>query len=579
MLKGVEDFTFLPTPKSFINHGKASFLLSKGLRGLKPTREQLNELPDSISLIRSEKHSRSESYTLSVKEEVIVLEASNQQGWHLGILTLKQLALGSSVYLPQCVIEDYPDFEHRGVMLDISRNKVPTLETFYYLIDLFSEWKINQLQLYIEHVFAYPEHKVVWQKASALTPADIQSLDTYCRERFIELVPNLNCFGHMPRWLIHDRYNPLAEHPNGGETDFGYREKPQGLCAIDPGSIALARELIQGMIPHFQSHQLNVGCDETIDLGYGRSKELVEEKGRGRVYLDYVKQVHHICKDNGRTMQFWADIILKYPELIEEVPENCVALNWGYESIHPFDLETSQLQSSGIPYYVCPGTSSWRSIGGRTDNMVQNINSAAKCGSANGAIGFMTTDWGDSGHLQPLLASFPGLVLGAAQAWNFQENFPLGSALDTFVFKSTGWGSLFLEIGNLNKPAGIRIHNCSILFKLLQDSSESLKARDDLDLKSLKMIRCLAEKIGAEKAKLSTNHPIDPLFDQEFAWVIDMLIHGCDRGVQILENFPEEHLIEKACILRETHKLIWHARNQPGGYVDSRDCFRVLTGS
>ncbi|MDA0349278.1 MAG: family 20 glycosylhydrolase [Verrucomicrobia bacterium] len=577
MNKDLEEFVFLPSPKSFIIHGKTSHILSNDLRLLNSTREQLDNLPESISLVRSQNQSRREYYSLSVKEEVIQIEASNEQGWHLGILTLKQLALGSPFYLPQCEIEDFPDFEHRGIMLDISRNKVPTRGTLYYLIDLFADWKINQVQLYIEHTFAYPGHEIVWQEASALTPTEIQNLDTYCRERFIELVPNLNCFGHMTRWLVYDKYRPLAEHPNGGETDFGYREKPQGLCAIDPGSIALARELIQGMIPHFQSEQVNVGCDETIDLGYGRSREVVEEKGRGRVYMDYLKQVHQICEDNDRTMQFWADIVLKYPELIGEVPKDCIALNWGYESIHPFEVETAQLQASGIPYYVCPGTSSWHSIGGRTENMIQNINSAAHWGRTNGAMGMMTADWGDSGHLQPLLASFPGYVLGAAQAWNFQENFPLSKALDMFAFKSTGWGNLLLEIGNLDTPAGIYIHNCSILFKLLQGDSETLKARDDLDLKDLMKIRHLAEKLSIEKVRLSTSHPIDPLFDQEFAWVIDMLKHGCERGIQILKNFPAVDLHAKACVLRDTHKQLWRARNRPGGYDDSRDCFRVLT--
>ena len=380
----------------------------------------------------------------------------------------------------------------------------------------------------------------------------------------------------MTRWLVHDKYSPLAEHPNGGETDFGCRDKPQGLCAIDPGSIGLARELIQGMIPHFQSKQVNVGCDETIDLGYGRSKKVVEGKGRGRVYLDYLKQVYQICKDNGRTMQFWADIVLKYPELIKEVPKDCIALNWGYESIHPFEIETAQLQASGIPYYVCPGTSSWNSIGGRTENMIQNINSAAHWGRTNGAIGLMTTDWGDNGHLQPLLASFPGFVLGAAQAWNFQDNFPISNALDTFVFNSTEWGNLLLEIGNLDKSAGTSIHNCSILFKLLQEDKETLLARDDLELIDLKKIRHLAEEISIEKTRLSTSHPIDPLFDQEFEWVIDMLRHSCDRGIQILENNTANDLHAKAHILRENHKQIWHARNRPGGYSDSRGNFKVL---
>ena len=92
-------------------------------------------------------------------------------------------------------IDDKPDFANRGVMLDISRDKVPTMETLYKQIDILAECKINQIQLYTEHTFAYDNHKVVWQNASPMTPEQILDLDQYCRDRHIELVPNQNSFG------------------------------------------------------------------------------------------------------------------------------------------------------------------------------------------------------------------------------------------------------------------------------------------------------------------------------------------------------------------------------------------------
>lgn len=40
-------------------------------------------------------------------------------------------------------------------MLDVSRDKVPTMETMIKLIKMLASWKINQIQLYMEHTFAY----------------------------------------------------------------------------------------------------------------------------------------------------------------------------------------------------------------------------------------------------------------------------------------------------------------------------------------------------------------------------------------------------------------------------------------
>ena len=92
--------------------------------------------------------------------------------------------------LPALRISDWPDFPNRGVMLDISRNRVPTMQTLLELVDLLASWKINQVQLYTVHTFAYRNHPEVWVDASPMTGEEILALDAYCRARFIELVPN-----------------------------------------------------------------------------------------------------------------------------------------------------------------------------------------------------------------------------------------------------------------------------------------------------------------------------------------------------------------------------------------------------
>src|SRR3990172_12382605 len=158
---------------------------------------------------------RGEGYHLTIGDERIGLVARDGAGLAHGFSTLVQLVRQFGRRLPRLHIEDHPDFAHRGVMLDVSRDKVPTMETLYGLVDMLSEWKINQLQLYMEHTFAYQRHRAVWKDASPLTGEEILALDAYCRERHVELVPNQNSFGHMERWLIHKPYSELAEVPGG----------------------------------------------------------------------------------------------------------------------------------------------------------------------------------------------------------------------------------------------------------------------------------------------------------------------------------------------------------------------------
>ena len=52
-------------------------------------------------------------------------------------------------------LRDHPDLPVRGVMLDISRDKVPTMDSLQAVIDRLASLKVNQVQLYSEHTFAY----------------------------------------------------------------------------------------------------------------------------------------------------------------------------------------------------------------------------------------------------------------------------------------------------------------------------------------------------------------------------------------------------------------------------------------
>ena len=262
-----------------------------------------------------------EGYRLHISPAGISIQAHDAAGAFYAICTLKQLLEQTEQAALPCVeIHDWPDFPARGVMLDISRDKVPSMATLFALVDRLASWKINQLQLYTEHTFAYRNHPVVWAEASPMTGEEVLALDAYCRERCIELVPNQNSFGHMERWLKHAPYAPLAETHEEFETPWGMKmQGPFSLAPEHPGSIALLRTLYDELLPHFSSETFNVGCDETIDLGFGASAEACRERGTGQVYLDFLLKVYREVKARGHRMQFWGDIIIHYPELVEKL--------------------------------------------------------------------------------------------------------------------------------------------------------------------------------------------------------------------------------------------------------------------
>ena len=127
-----------------------------------------------------------QGYRLQVLPDVIKLTAHDAAGLFYGAGTFGQLLTqAAGANLPTLEINDWPDFPARGVMLDISRDRVPQMANLYDLVDRLSAWKINQLQLYTEHTFMYTQHSEVWAAASPMTGEDILALDAYCRERYV----------------------------------------------------------------------------------------------------------------------------------------------------------------------------------------------------------------------------------------------------------------------------------------------------------------------------------------------------------------------------------------------------------
>ncbi len=359
-----------------------------------------------------------EGYALDISGKGVVILYEDIGGLRAAVATLRQLLREYGRRLPCLTIEDHPDFPRRGIMLDISRGRVPKLATLLQLADQLADFKINELQLYTEHTFAYRNYEPIWRDWGPLTGQELLKLDSRCRQLGIDLVPNQNSFGHLRYWLEYEPLKKLAEvgEPYEG-SDGTFLRYPATLAPAHPRTMPFLRELYDELLPHFTSPRFNVGCDETWDLGRGQSKRLCERKGKGRVYLDFLKQIHREVTARGRRMMFWGDIILHYPELVKELPKDAIALNWGYEASHPFERETQVFAASGAAFYVCPGTSIWMTLIGRHDNGFANLRMAAEAGRKHGAAGYLNTDWGDGGHPQPLAVSYLPYLAGASLSW------------------------------------------------------------------------------------------------------------------------------------------------------------------
>ena len=450
-------------------------------------------------------------------------------------------------------------FAVRSYMLDISRDKVPTMGTLKQLVEILEKFNYNQLQLYTEHTFAYSKHEAVWKDASPMTANEVRELDLFCAMHGIDLVPNQNSFGHLERWLVKPEYNHLAELPHGGAPLpwGGFKKDPTTLCPTDPASLEFLAGLYDELLPNFESRLFNIGCDETFDLlGEGRSAAAVKEKGEGRVYLEFLLKVAELVRKRGKRPMFWGDVILRHPELVPELPKDLIALDWGYEGNHPFMDEAAKFAAAGLDFYVCPGTSSWNSLAGRVENMRENMIAAERAGHLHGAKGFMVTDWGDGGHWQPLAASLPGLILGGNLAFTGASaaKMDLEDALDAVM--GVPLGGTLLRLGTLYLRGGALRANASELFRILAND-RGYSRHPGLTDHILTEISSIAEGCRHDAARFAGG-AYPNVWAQEIMYMANLVDAACNRRDEKRLRF-----------LREEHGRVWRLRNREGGRADS----------
>lgn len=361
-----------------------------------------------------------QGYELEVTRQGARLRARSVHGVAYGLRTLRQwVELGGAIW-PTFMIDDAPIFAQRGVSLDISRGRVPTQASLHTLVDRLAALKLNHLQLYMEHTFAFSCDPAISADCDALTPDDLRELDAHCRAHHVELVPALACFGHMGRILSLPQYGALAEIPASKNWEaMTWDERTRGLTldASQPAARDLLRTLIAELLPCFTARRFNICCDETWDLGKGRGRDRAAQIGSGRMFLEHLLWLHQLVAEHGRAVLLWGDVIRNHPELIPELPRDVTVLNWGYTRDFDYDT-TAQFRAHGFDTWVCPATHGWNRAVHDLSYAEENILGHARAGARHGAIGLLNTEWGDGGHPSPPGAAFPALALGAALAWN-----------------------------------------------------------------------------------------------------------------------------------------------------------------
>ncbi len=433
-------YTILPQPKEFIE-GKGSFalcgcsvLVENGLdpRVVRAAVELKNCIAQKTEgihkfaamtgdtkgavCIKKDSSIKSEGYCLKVCEDSITVTGGDDAGCFYGIKTLLQILDGADDTVCAMTINDAPDMAYRGFYHDATRGRVPSVDGIKEMVDLIASYKMNSLQLYVEHPFDFIEFKSdIRTEDDYLTAEDILDIDEYCYNNFIDFVPSLSTFGHLYELLMKEEYKHLCEFEDFVPSRHFWSERMahHTIDPTNPESFDVITSLIDQYLPLFRSKYFNICCDETFDLGRGRN----QGKSSAELYIGFVSKITEHITAAGKTVMMWGDIALEHPELLPQIPDGTVLLNWQYNA-NPNLSRIEKVRETGLPQMVCPGNNSWTTLVEYIDISVPNISKMVRSGYENGVLGMLNTNWGDFGHPAHPECTLYGTVFGAAISWN-----------------------------------------------------------------------------------------------------------------------------------------------------------------
>jgi hexosaminidase len=519
-----------------------------------------------------------EGYRLSVgQEDGIVLEAADARGLFYGRSTLAQLERLFDGRLPRGVVEDWPDVAVRGVMLDVSRTKVPSLETLFGVVDRLASWKFNHLELYMEHTYAYSGHRRVWEHADPYSSDDLERLRVYCADRHVELVPNQNTLGHMERWLLHEPYSALGIARGAVLGPFGMPMPASTLDPADPASMALVSGLLAELCVAVPAGAIHVGLDEPWQLPSERRAE----------WSDWLCSLRGLESLDGRELLVWGDLLASYPDQLPRLPEGVTVCEWGYESNHPFEARSEALAGAGASQWLCPGTSSWMSFLGRLSNAVGNCWSAALAVGEGRATGFLVTDWGDFGHHQYLPVSDLALAAAAAFAWCASSNAhldnpTLGALCDLHCYDdpTRSVGASLALLGDVYLVAPSQIPNMSSLVShvYLPQLPVGSGLTSGLEPAHLEEVESRLDAATEELARAAPRTEHGKLSSFELSNAVRLVRLACEDARARLASAgtltsvgasTRRKLAAEIAEITDEHRNLWLRRNRAGGLDES----------
>lgn len=209
-----------------------------------------------------------------------------------------------------------------GIMIDCSR-LLEKQDYYYRLVDFMSEWNMNTLLLHFSDDHGLSVAIPGYEKLAhphAFNPEDIRKFTQYAAKRGIDVIPELEVFGHT-------RY--ITDHPDYAHLFLGDRSGSISFNAIDPlnpEALALMKDMIAKTAVLFPSRFLHIGCDEVNLAPLG----IDDKEAEAKIWTDYVNTMIAAVHESGKMPMIWSDHLRKDTAIAHNLRKDVMIVEWNY---------------------------------------------------------------------------------------------------------------------------------------------------------------------------------------------------------------------------------------------------------
>lgn len=396
----------------------------------------------------------------------------------------------------------------------------------------------------------------------------------------------------MKSWVDQPEYSHLAL---GDEN-----EKTWTLNPLLDESVELMDKIYGSLLPHFKSKYVNIGLDESVGLGQYQTEQACKERGVGDVFVNYLNKLNKVANEKyGKEVQFWADIIINYPESFEKFPKNVTAVEWGYGMIATQVMEERirSLKEKGVRFYVAPGNLTWTGLTSRFEIMEFNVRTTGELAKKYGAAGYMLTDWSvpNEGNPHYLVHSYFPAALAAQYGWNsgkpqifddmnqYKHGFRYAAMeyLDENVFGGKGVAELMYRLGRYDLYEPHVTHGVSMTAHATILPLSQMRPSDVIDAVNIYDHDMCGDTSFYFNNELNYLHAVrddiknaefDERFKREILVNTDMLILGAElcmiKTTKKLSEEKRQELMDLIDATRAEHKDLWMHRNFSEGSLN-----------